>query len=158
MSFITTKFQEILLSGFRGVVLTRKTGLTDWLTDGRVKNIIPSATRCVGYNKTCLISLTLLCCMYTHFSLNWSMLFCDSLSIKTQNLFPCIGVYRCPVGGMTLTFTKRWLRLSRSLWMLSLSPEVRVVSLNNFSPLVLISCNILLLPTTSSSLSWSKPI
>ena len=29
MSFITTKFQEILLSGFRGVVLTRKTGLTD---------------------------------------------------------------------------------------------------------------------------------
>ena len=29
MSFITTKFQEILLSGFRGVALTRKTGLTD---------------------------------------------------------------------------------------------------------------------------------
>ena len=28
-SFITTKFQEILLSGFRGVALTRKTGLTD---------------------------------------------------------------------------------------------------------------------------------
>ena len=51
MSFITTKFNEILLSGFRGVVLTRKTGLTDWLTDadGQVKNIIPSATRCVGY-------------------------------------------------------------------------------------------------------------
>ena len=23
--------------------------LTDWLTDGRVKNIIPSATRCMGY-------------------------------------------------------------------------------------------------------------
>ena len=33
MSFITTKFQEILLSGFRGVVLTRRTGLADWLTD-----------------------------------------------------------------------------------------------------------------------------
>ena len=49
MSFITSKFQEIVLSGFRGVVLTRKTGLTDWLadwlTEGRVKNIIPSATR-----------------------------------------------------------------------------------------------------------------
>ena len=29
MSFITTKFQEILLSGFRGVALTRKRGLTD---------------------------------------------------------------------------------------------------------------------------------
>ena len=29
MSFITTKFQEILLSRFRGVALTRKTGLTD---------------------------------------------------------------------------------------------------------------------------------
>ena len=29
MSFITTKFHEILLSCFRGVVLTRKTGLTD---------------------------------------------------------------------------------------------------------------------------------
>ena len=34
MSFITTKFHKILLSGFRGVVLTRKTGQTDWLTDG----------------------------------------------------------------------------------------------------------------------------
>ena len=33
MSFITTKFHEILSSGFRGVALTRKTGLTDWLTD-----------------------------------------------------------------------------------------------------------------------------
>ena len=57
MSFIDTKFQEIMLSGFRGVALTRKTELkdrlTDWLTetetDGRVKNIIPSATRCMGY-------------------------------------------------------------------------------------------------------------
>ena len=29
----STKFHEILLSGFRGVALTRKTGLTDWLTD-----------------------------------------------------------------------------------------------------------------------------
>ena len=29
MSFITTKFHEIRLSGFRGVGLTRKTGLTD---------------------------------------------------------------------------------------------------------------------------------
>ena len=33
MSFITTKFQEILLRSFRGVALTKKTGLTDWLTD-----------------------------------------------------------------------------------------------------------------------------
>ena len=33
MSFITTKFHEILLIGFRGVALTRKTGLMDWLTD-----------------------------------------------------------------------------------------------------------------------------
>ena len=48
MSFITTKFHKILLRGFRGVALTRKTGLTD----GQVKNIIPSATRCVGYNNT----------------------------------------------------------------------------------------------------------
>ena len=31
---ITTKFHEILLSGFRGVALTRKTGLMDRLTDG----------------------------------------------------------------------------------------------------------------------------
>ena len=29
MSFITSMFHEILLSGFRGVALTRKTGLTD---------------------------------------------------------------------------------------------------------------------------------
>ena len=28
------KFHEILLSGFRGVAVTRKIGLTDWLTDG----------------------------------------------------------------------------------------------------------------------------
>ena len=52
MSFITTKFHKILLSSFRGVALTRKTGLMDWLTDGRVKNIISSATRCVGYKNT----------------------------------------------------------------------------------------------------------
>ena len=48
MSFITTKFHEILLSGFRGVA-----GLTDRLTNRQVKNIIPSATRCGdknGYN------------------------------------------------------------------------------------------------------------
>ena len=30
LTFITTKFHEILLSGFSGVALTRKTGLTDW--------------------------------------------------------------------------------------------------------------------------------
>ena len=34
MSFITTQFHEILFSGSRGVALTRKTGLTDWWTDG----------------------------------------------------------------------------------------------------------------------------
>ena len=45
MSLITTKFNKILLSGFRGVALIRKTGLTD----GRVKNIIPSATLCMVY-------------------------------------------------------------------------------------------------------------
>ena len=31
--------------------------LTEWLTDGRVKNIIPSATRCVGYNESDLAIL-----------------------------------------------------------------------------------------------------
>ena len=31
MSLITTKFHEILVSGIRGVALTKKTGLTDWL-------------------------------------------------------------------------------------------------------------------------------
>ena len=49
-SFITTKFHGILLSGFRGVALTRKTGLTDLPTNGRVKNIILPATGCMGYN------------------------------------------------------------------------------------------------------------
>ena len=67
MSFISTKFHEILLSGFRGVALTRKTGLTDWLTDwltdGRVKNIIPSATRCVGYNYRAITALTRNLCL-----------------------------------------------------------------------------------------------
>ena len=46
MSFLTAKFHKILLCGFRGVALTRKTG--DLLTDRQVKNI-PSATSCVGY-------------------------------------------------------------------------------------------------------------
>ena len=44
-SLLTKGFKEILLSGFRGVALTKKIR-----TDGRVKNILPSATRCVGYN------------------------------------------------------------------------------------------------------------
>ena len=47
MSFITAKFHEILLSGFRGVVPTRKTGLTDWRTS---QKHYTSAIRCVGYN------------------------------------------------------------------------------------------------------------
>ena len=115
MSFIhvTTKFQEILLSGFRGVALTNcfssifnfgqiskfkkgvtpkkklnqnllwictsthyilhnyqvtwnsveqfqrncanKKNRTDWLTDGRVKNIIPSATCCMGYKNSAVV-------------------------------------------------------------------------------------------------------
>ena len=43
MSFITTKFDEILLSGFRGVALTKNThqkALTDRETNGLVKNFI----------------------------------------------------------------------------------------------------------------------
>ena len=48
MFFITTKFHGILLSGFRGVALTKK-NRTDGLTDG-TKTLYPSATRCVGYN------------------------------------------------------------------------------------------------------------
>ena len=44
MSFITTTFHEILSSSFRGVALTRKTGLTDWMTDiltNRSKTLYP---------------------------------------------------------------------------------------------------------------------
>ena len=55
MYFITTKFHQILLSGFKGVSMTNKTEPSDWLTDdltdwGRVKNIKTCATHCVGYN------------------------------------------------------------------------------------------------------------
>ena len=55
MSFITTTFHEILSGSFRGVALTyinRTEGRIDWLAvaDGRFKNIIPSATCCVGHN------------------------------------------------------------------------------------------------------------
>ena len=64
--FITSNFYEILLSGFRGVALTRKTGLTnwrtDWLTDWRTdgsKTLYPP-TRCVGYKK---IPFTKGCCV-----------------------------------------------------------------------------------------------
>ena len=57
MSFTTTKFYDIMLSGFRGVALTRKQDcLTDWLTDVRFKNIIPSVTPCVGFNYWPLIN------------------------------------------------------------------------------------------------------
>ena len=113
-SFITTKFHEILLSGFRGVILTNcirgifhfgqisklkkkskipreknwiicitkkfqeillscadKRNRTDGLTDWRVKNIIPSATRCVGYfTLTC----NTLCGMLTYISCIWTSL------------------------------------------------------------------------------------
>ena len=44
LSFINVKFQEILLSSFRGVALTikkRTNGLTDWLKD-RSKTLNPS--------------------------------------------------------------------------------------------------------------------
>ena len=73
-----SKFHKILLSAFRGIVLTKK-GLIDWrtdrLTDRRVKNIIPSSTRCVGYNyhKISLINV-----------FNWLKLFnCVSLNGKS---------------------------------------------------------------------------
>ena len=55
MYFITTKSHEILVSGFRVVALAKNRtngltdGRTDCLSDGWIKNIIPSATRCVGY-------------------------------------------------------------------------------------------------------------
>ena len=43
MYFLTRQFYELLLGGFRGVALTsKKKGLTNWPTDGRVKYIIPS--------------------------------------------------------------------------------------------------------------------
>ena len=67
MSFITTKFQEILLSGLRGVGLTKNK--TDGLMDRWVKNIIPSATRYVGYEYgLCLesnVGLSIHTCMNT---------------------------------------------------------------------------------------------
>ena len=49
MSFITTKFHKILLSGFIRVVLTKNTQdrLTDWQSR---QNVIPSTTGCMGYN------------------------------------------------------------------------------------------------------------
>ena len=81
MSFISTKFHEILLSGFRGVALTRKTGLTDWLTDwlidGRVKNIIPSATRCVGYKYNINFWLHLLIIIFD-IEFSWQTIFVDN--------------------------------------------------------------------------------
>ena len=54
MSFVTTKFHEIMLSGFRGVALTKKKNQgKDGLTDKQVKNIngIPSTNCCMEYNK-----------------------------------------------------------------------------------------------------------
>ena len=52
MSFITTKFHEILLSCFGGVALKRKTGLTDRLADEQVNNIILSTTRSEGFKNS----------------------------------------------------------------------------------------------------------
>ena len=68
---IYTICPEILLSSFRAVALTRKTGLTNWLTDGRVKNIIPSPTRCMGYNEKVVISVYIY--MYKRSWLLWDM-------------------------------------------------------------------------------------
>ena len=49
MSFITTKFLEILLSGFRGVVLTRKQNWrTDWRT-GEKHNTVRNFQRGVKW-------------------------------------------------------------------------------------------------------------
>ena len=66
MPFITTtKFHQNLLSSFRGVALPKKQDWrtdreTDWLTDWLVKNIIPSATSCMGYNNKYFHVITLL--------------------------------------------------------------------------------------------------
>ena len=93
MSFITTKFHEILLSSFTGVALTRKTGLTDWLTVGRVKNLIPSATRCVGYNneewrtkkRFCLFYLYSFVCLTWKLDIKWNKSF--TLQFKFRSIF-----------------------------------------------------------------------
>ena len=50
MFFITTKFHEILLSGFGGVALTRETGLTDGRTDGS-KTLYPPQLVARGIQK-----------------------------------------------------------------------------------------------------------
>ena len=82
MTFLTTKFHEILLSGFRGVLLTRKTGLTDWLTDWRTgqkhytlrnwsKTLYPPQLVAWGiitgndhdFNKDCIYLLVYACCI-----------------------------------------------------------------------------------------------
>ena len=49
MSFITTKFHEILFQRCQSSCADKK-NRTDGLTDWQLKNIIPSATCCVGYN------------------------------------------------------------------------------------------------------------
>ena len=46
ITVVTTKLNKILFSGFRGVGLTEKTR-NDGPTDGRVINIIPTATRII---------------------------------------------------------------------------------------------------------------
>ena len=147
MSFITTKFQEILLGGFSGVTLTNcfssifhfgqiskfKKGVTqrkknckkkfpvdkliytlcpsllqsfrkfcwgvseelrwqekqDWLTDrqtdGRVKNNLPSATRCVGYNnwkihhRSCNLIILLLA-----YSKQWDVMYLYVLHVNSH--------------------------------------------------------------------------
>ena len=48
MSLITTKFHEILLSGFRKVSLTRKRGPIDWLTDWLTEPSYPGASVTIG--------------------------------------------------------------------------------------------------------------
>lgn len=56
MSFIATKFHEILSNGFRGVALPKK-NRTNGRTDGKVKKIIPYKTRCMKYYQDFMLDI-----------------------------------------------------------------------------------------------------
>ena len=115
MSFITTKFHEILLSGFWGVALTRKTWLTnwltycmkdwqtDWLTDGlktlyppqlvawgiQMYVIKPIAINCLSELNVVMYSFTILAGTYQYHRCRYAI-YCVNYIKQNQGLMQCL--------------------------------------------------------------------
>ena len=64
---------EIQLSGFRGVPLTRKTGLTDWLTDGRTDQIHYTFRNSLGGDIISFCNILLINTTWRNATIHWQL-------------------------------------------------------------------------------------